>query len=50
MEELDFQGLLDKFNTDGFQKGEQIILANFGTNQTLLSLIFQTPANVRIFR
>ena len=47
MEELDFQGLLDKFNTNGFQKGEQIILANFGTNQTLLSLIFQTPVNVR---
>ncbi len=47
MEELDFQGLLDKFNTDGFQKGEQIILANFGTNQTLLTVIFQTPVNVR---
>ncbi len=48
MEELDFQGLLDKFNTDGFQKGEQIILANFGTNQTLLSLIFQTPVNIKL--
>jgi len=47
MEELDFQGLLDKFSQDGFQKGEQIILANFGTNQTLLSLIFQKPANVK---
>jgi len=47
MEELDFQGLLDRFGQDGFQKGEQVILANFGTNQTLLSLIFQEPANVK---
>lgn len=47
MEELDFQGLLDKFTQDSFQKGEQVILANFGTNQTLLSLIFQKPANVK---
>lgn len=47
MEELDFQGLLDKFGQDGFQKGEQVILANFGTNQTLLTLIFQKPANVK---
>ncbi|KKM91166.1 hypothetical protein LCGC14_1231340 [marine sediment metagenome] len=47
MEELDFQGLLDKFGQDGFQKGEQVILGNFGTNQTLLSLIFQKPVNVK---
>ena len=47
MEELDFQELLDKFGQDGFQKGEQVILANFGTNQTLLTLIFQKPANVK---
>ena len=47
MEELDFQGLLDKFGKDGFQKGEQVVLANFGTNQTLLTLIFQSPANVK---
>lgn len=47
MEELDFQALLDRFRGDGFQKGEQVILANFGTNQTLLSLIFQEPANVK---
>jgi len=47
MEELDFQGLLDRFGKDDFQKGEQVILANFGTNQTLLSLIFQKPANVK---
>lgn len=48
MEELDFQALLDRFAKDGFQKGEQIVLANFGTNQTLLSLIFQEPCNVRL--
>ena len=47
MEELDFQGVLDKFGQDGFQKGEQVILGNFGTNQTLLSLIFQKPVNVK---
>jgi len=47
VEELNFQELLDKFGQDGFQKGEQVILANFGTNQTLLSLIFQKPANVK---
>ena len=47
MEELDFQELLDRFGQDGFQKGEQVMLANFGTNQTLLSLIFQKPANVK---
>jgi len=46
MEELDFKALLDRFANGGFQKGEQIILANFGTNQTLLSLIFDTPCNV----
>jgi len=50
MEELDFQGLLDRFGQDGFQKGEQVVLANFGTNQTLLSLIFQKPANVKNIR
>lgn len=47
MEELDFQGLLDHFNTQGFQKGEQVILGHFGTVQTLLSLIFDLPVNVR---
>jgi len=47
VEELDFQALLDKFDDDGFQRGEQVVLANFGTNQTLLTLIFQCPANVK---
>jgi len=46
MEELDFQGLLDYFKQKGFQRGEQVILGNFGTVQTLLSLIFETPVNV----
>jgi len=48
MEELDFQELLDRFGKDSFQKGEQIILANFGTNQTLLSLIFGVPNEVHV--
>lgn len=47
MEELDFQGLLDQFNSKGFQRGEQVILGHFGTVQTLLSLIFGVPVNVR---
>lgn len=50
MEELDFRGLLDLFNKRGFQKGEQVILGNFGTVQTLLSLIFDTPCNVHDIR
>lgn len=45
MEELDFKALLDRFS--GYQRGEQVILANFGTNQTLLTAIFQEPANVK---
>jgi len=48
MEELDFQGLLDHFSEKGFQKGEQVILGHFGTVQTLLSLIFGKPVNVRL--
>lgn len=48
MEELDFGSLLDRFGEDGFQRGEQVILANFGTNQTLLSLIFGVPNRVQL--
>ncbi len=48
MEELDFQGLLDHFTEKGFLKGEQVILGHFGTVQTLLSLIFEKPVNVRL--
>lgn len=48
MEELNFQELLDRFHKDGFTRGEQVILANFGTNQTILSIIFGAPANIRL--
>ena len=48
MEELDFQALLDRFNSQGFERGEQIILGHFGTVQTLLSLIFGEPVRVRL--
>ncbi len=48
MEELDFGGLLDRFGEDGFQRGEQVILANFGTNQTMLTLIFGVPNRVQL--
>ena len=48
MEELDFRGLLDHFASQGFQREEQVILGHFGTVQTLLSLIFGDPVNVRL--
>lgn len=48
MEELDFKGLLDRFTKDGFQRGEQVILANFGTNQTMLSIIFGEPNRLKL--
>jgi hypothetical protein len=48
MEELDFKALLDKFNQDGFARGERVILANFGTNQTMLSIIFGVPNRLRL--
>jgi len=48
VEELDFQALLDRFGNDGFQKGEQVILSNFGTNQTLLSIIFGKPNEIHL--
>lgn len=48
MEELDFKALLDRFGQDGFQKGEQVILSNFGTNQTLLSIIFAEPNRLKL--
>lgn len=48
MEEMDFKSMLDKFAAGGFQKGEQVILSNFGTNQTLLSIIFQAPNEIKI--
>lgn len=48
MEEFDFQGLLDRFHQGGFTRGEAIILANFGTNQTMLSLIFGKPCRLKL--
>jgi len=48
MEELDFRSILDRFGQGGFQKGEQVLLANFGTNQTLLSIIFGEPNEIRV--
>ena len=48
MEELDFQALLDRFHRDGFTRGEKVILSNFGTNQTLLSVIFDKPSHLRL--
>lgn len=48
MEELDFGSLLKRFGEDGFQRGEQVVLANFGTNQTMLSLIFGIPNRIKL--
>jgi len=48
MEELDFKALLERFGKDGYTRGEQVILANYGTNQTLLTLIFGTPCQVKV--
>jgi chorismate-pyruvate lyase len=46
MEEMNFQALLDLFASKGLERGEQVVLGNFGTVQTLLSLIFGAPCNV----
>ena len=46
MEELDFKSLLETLR--GFDRGERIILGNFGTVQTLLSLIFGQPVMVKL--
>jgi hypothetical protein len=48
VEELDFKSLLDLFNEGGFTRGEQVILANFGTNQTMLSIIFGVPNRLKL--
>lgn len=48
MEEMDFKGLLDRFQAGGFTRGEAVILANFGTNQTLLSIIYGKPCRLRL--
>ena len=46
MEEIDQQGLLDMFS--GYSKGERVILGHFGTVQTLLALIYNTPVTVHL--
>lgn len=48
MEELDFQGLLNVFKENHFERGERVILGHFGTVQLLLSLIFDTPVLVHM--
>ncbi len=46
MEELHVEQLLKEFNGAGFEIGERVILGHFGTVQTLLSLIWNTPIRV----
>jgi chorismate-pyruvate lyase len=48
MEEMDFQGLLDRFNQGHYTRGEAVILSNFGTNQTMLSIIFNQPCRLEV--
>jgi chorismate-pyruvate lyase len=46
LEELDLENLLKTLKN--FDRGEQIILGNFGTVQTLLSLIFGHPVTMKL--
>lgn len=48
MEELKIGELLDHFKSQGFERGEKVILGYFGTVQTFLSLIFDTPVRVQL--
>ncbi len=48
MEELDFNALLERFHEGGFTRGEMVILSNFGTNQTLLSVIMDKPCQLKL--
>ena len=48
MEEFDLKALLERFGKGGYTRGEQVILANYGTNQTLLTLIFGTPCKIKV--
>jgi chorismate-pyruvate lyase len=48
VEELDFKGMLDMFQQKGFTRAEQFLLANFGTNQTALSICFQEPNRLQL--
>ena len=48
MEEMDLKALVEKFKDRQFSLVERVILSNDGTNVTLLSVIFQTPIQVRV--
>ncbi|MDP3063784.1 MAG: hypothetical protein Q8O40_11345 [Chloroflexota bacterium] len=48
MEEMDLKALVEKFKDKQFSLMERLILSNDGTNVTLLSVIFQTPIQVRV--
>lgn len=48
VEELNVEQLLKEFNGGGFEIGERVILGHFGTVQTLLALILNTPVEVKI--
>lgn len=48
MEELNIDALLEQFRDQGFERGEKVILGHFGTVQSLLSLIFDTPVRVQL--
>lgn len=48
VEELHVEQLLKEFNGGGFEIGERVILGHFGTVQTLLALILNTPIEVKV--
>ncbi|MDP2954506.1 MAG: hypothetical protein Q8O76_14480 [Chloroflexota bacterium] len=48
MEEMDLKALVAKFKDKQLSLVERVILSNDGTNVTLLSVIFQTPVQVRV--
>ncbi|MDP3063845.1 MAG: hypothetical protein Q8O40_11650, partial [Chloroflexota bacterium] len=48
MEEMDLKALVAKFKDKQLSLVERVILSNDGTNVTLLSVIFQTPIQVRV--
>lgn len=48
MEEMDLKALVAKFKDTGYSLLERMLLSNDGTNVTMLSVIFQTPVQVRV--
>lgn len=48
MEDLDLKALVGKFMDKQFSLVERVLLSNDGTNVTLLSVIFETPIQVRV--